>query len=119
MSSETTNLHLVKPTSADTADIGIINGNMDIIDAAIGSIITVGTATATINKTVGSYASISAPAVDGYTFVAWIGCATDGWVASTYISEMNSAATWVWVSANQSDTTGSGTVRCFALYRKS
>ena len=35
MSSETTNLHLVKPTSADTADIGIINGNMDIIDSAV------------------------------------------------------------------------------------
>lgn len=35
MSSETTNLHLVKPADNETADIDVINGNMDIIDAAV------------------------------------------------------------------------------------
>ena len=35
MSSQTQNLHLIKPASDDTADIGIINSNMDAIDAAV------------------------------------------------------------------------------------
>ena len=38
MSSQTTNLHLVKPADGETADIGVINGNMDTIDTAIGSL---------------------------------------------------------------------------------
>lgn len=37
MSTTTTNLNLVKPGYADAADIGDINGNMDILDAAYAS----------------------------------------------------------------------------------
>ena len=125
MSSETTNLHLVKPTSADTADIGIINGNMDAIDTAVGalqesvsSIITIRRVTVTINKTVNSNAAISAPAVAGYTFVAWIGCATDGWIAATYIDVAKNANAYVWLAANAGGTSGTGSVQCTALYCK-
>ena len=38
MSSQTTNLHLVKPANGETADIGVINGNMDTIDSAVQTI---------------------------------------------------------------------------------
>lgn len=36
MSSQTTNLNLVKPAVTEAIDISVINGNMDIIDAAVG-----------------------------------------------------------------------------------
>ena len=38
MSSQTTNLHLVKPADGETADIGVINSNMDTIDSAVGTL---------------------------------------------------------------------------------
>ena len=38
MSSTTTNLGLTKPAYADEADIAVINGNMDLLDAAYGAI---------------------------------------------------------------------------------
>ena len=38
MSSTTTNLGLTKPAYADEADIAVINGNMDLLDAAYGNI---------------------------------------------------------------------------------
>ena len=38
MASTTTNLGLTKPAYADEADIAVLNGNMDLLDAAYGSI---------------------------------------------------------------------------------
>ena len=38
MSSQTTNLHLVKPAGGDTVDIDVINGNMDTLDAKVGAV---------------------------------------------------------------------------------
>ena len=38
MSSQTTNLHLVKPSDGEAADISVINGNMDTIDSAVGTL---------------------------------------------------------------------------------
>ena len=35
MASNTTNYNLVKPDYSDTADIAVINGNMDIIDSTM------------------------------------------------------------------------------------
>lgn len=40
MSSQTTNLHLVKPAYNETVDVGTINTNMELIDAGVGSSIT-------------------------------------------------------------------------------
>ena len=37
MATKTTNLELVKPGYTEKADIGVINGNMDVIDAAIAA----------------------------------------------------------------------------------
>lgn len=39
MSTQTPNLHLVKPDYVDTADVGVINSNMDLIDSAYGRIL--------------------------------------------------------------------------------
>ena len=39
MATQTTNLHLAKPDYSDAADIAVINGNMDTIDAVSGSVI--------------------------------------------------------------------------------
>lgn len=47
MATYTTNLHLKKPATTDTASIGDINNNMDTIDAAYGSTAGVGTGTST------------------------------------------------------------------------
>lgn len=38
MSSQTTNLHLVKPADNEVADIDVINDNMDTIDTAVQSL---------------------------------------------------------------------------------
>lgn len=38
MSSQTTNLHLVKPSDNERADNDVINANMDTIDAAVGDV---------------------------------------------------------------------------------
>lgn len=56
-------------------------------------------------------AAISAPTVSGYSFVAWIGVATIGWVGVCYAEGPTSASTNVW-----NTTSGSGTVRATALY---
>ena len=38
MATETTNLHLAKPSYEDLADVSVINDNMDTIDAAVGGL---------------------------------------------------------------------------------
>ena len=38
MGTYTTNLNLEKPSDADTADIAVINGNMDVLDGVIGDV---------------------------------------------------------------------------------
>ena len=43
MATQTTKLHLTKPSLTDTADIEDINGNMDIIDEAMPVIVYSGT----------------------------------------------------------------------------
>ena len=38
MATETTNLHLTKPSYEDLADVSVINDNMDTIDTAVGEL---------------------------------------------------------------------------------
>lgn len=72
-------------------------------------------ATVTVGKNFGSYVSLSAPSVSGYTFLCWVGSATTGWVAGTYIESMNSANTNIWVCAS-TESSGTGDVNAWALY---
>ena len=131
MSSSTTNYNLTKPAGTDYVDIDDINGNMDVIDAtmkqnadgiaalgeSVSSYITTALYSATVNRTTSSFAAISAPSVSGYTFVCWFSTATVGWVSGTYIEDPTMQDTKVWVDHN-SYTSGTGTVKCYALYMK-
>ena len=81
----------------------------------VGKRITASVVSITIGKVFGSYASLSAPTMTGYSFVTWLGTATSGWVAGTYIESMNSANTRVWVDTS-TESSGTGTVYAWALY---
>ena len=81
----------------------------------VGKAFTTRLATVTVGKNLGSYVSLSAPSVSGYTFLCWIGSATTGWVGGTYIESMNSASTRAWVCAS-TESSGTGDVNAWALY---
>lgn len=81
----------------------------------VGKAFTTRVATVTVGKVFGSYVSLSAPSVSGYTFLCWVGSATTGWVGGTYIESMNSASTRVWVCAS-TESSGTGNVNAWALY---
>ena len=81
----------------------------------VGKAFTTRVATVTVGKVFGSYVSLSAPSVSGYTFLCWVGSATTGWVGATYIESMNSASTRIWVSAS-TESSGTGSVNAWALY---
>ncbi|MBQ1296915.1 MAG: hypothetical protein IIY21_22915 [Clostridiales bacterium] len=81
----------------------------------VGKTFTTRVATVTVGKVFGSYVSLSAPSVSGYTFLCWVGSATTGWVGGTYIESMNSASTRIWVCAS-TESSGTGNVNAWALY---
>lgn len=81
----------------------------------VGKAFTTRVTTVTVGKVFGSYVSLSAPSVSGYTFLCWVGSATTGWVGGTYIESMNSASTRVWVCAS-TESSGTGSVNAWALY---
>lgn len=72
--------------------------------------------TRSINKASGSHVSISAPTVNGYSFLCWISSATSGWVGATYVQTITSQNTNIWVAAP--NLSGTGDVIAFALYVK-
>lgn len=78
-------------------------------------IITTRRVQATLNRTYGSHVSITAPTINGYTFVAWGTVATIGWVGSCYVETTNVVTTNIWnATTGQS---GNGTVYATALYK--
>ena len=42
--------------------------------------------------------AITAPTVSGYSFVCWIGVATNGWVGDPYVQNQGASSTNVWCS---------------------
>ena len=70
-------------------------------------------------KTAGRYVQLSAPTVEGYTFVCWVYATTDGWTG--YVSPSNPTMGTVnfYVQYSSSPSTGTGGITGFALYRKS
>lgn len=59
--------------------------------------------------------NIAAPSVDGYEFICWLSCVSDGWVGTCYIEKPMSAETRTWY-LGQRWGTGGGAVKCYALY---
>ena len=80
MASTTTNLNLVKPATTDAALISDINGNMDIIDAAVGALQTATTDLVTLSRTF--YASATscscACTTNQKTFLVWCSSGSAG-----------------------------------------
>ena len=59
-------------------------------------------------------ATVTAPAVDGYSFVCWCGVATDGDIGTPYIEQATSTTTNVWDQARKG-----AKVVATALYQRS
>lgn len=80
MSSSTENLNLVKPALSEAADITVINGNMDIIDAAVGALQASTEDLVTLTRTFyASTSSIScACSANQRTVLLWTAASTPG-----------------------------------------
>ena len=89
------------------------------VQDSLSTIIKIGSIKTSISKKYGSSATTAAPQVEGYVFVAWLSCVTDGWVASVYASSPFSSSTLIWVASTDPDANGHGDVVCYALYVKS
>lgn len=74
------------------------------------------TVTGSVVKTAGRYAQLSAPTVDGYSFVAWVYALTNGWTG--YVSPSNPTLATVnfYVQYSSSPSTDSGSISGIALY---
>lgn len=59
---------------------------------------------------------VTAPAVSGYSFLAWVIATTTGWVGACYFETPLSATTGIWCAADASAT--GGATLCYALYVK-
>ena len=55
---------------------------------------------------------VTAPDVDGYTFLCWVQVSTIGWIGSAYPEIPMSKSTTVW------STTSGGRILCTALYQR-
>ena len=74
------------------------------------------TVTGSVVKTAGRYTQLSAPTVDGYSFVAWVYAITNGWTG--YVSPSNPTLATVnfYVQYSSSPSTDSGSISGIALY---
>lgn len=70
--------------------------------------------TATKDNSRSLAAVVTAPAVDGYAFVAWVGVATEGDVGAPYIEKATSETTNVWDRARKGEK-----IVATALYQRS
>lgn len=110
---------------------GHINGNGDLVSETgdvfnsagtslqglknrIDSLLYVTSVNVTINQAYSAAADVTAPSINGYNFVCWLGCATDGWIGSTYMQFYDVPSTRCWNATY--GLNGSGNVKCYALY---
>lgn len=101
--------------STDMSD-SEVSDFVDGLNVSGGALLKTSKITVSINKTSGSSVSITAPSVSGYSFVCWIGCATSGWVGSTYIQNMSAISTNI--GNPTQGQSGTGNVEAWALYSK-
>ena len=59
---------------------------------------------------------VTAPAVDGYSFLAWAFASTVGWVGTCYFEDPLISTSWVWCAVDNG--TSGGSAQCYALYTK-
>ena len=89
------------------------------VQDSLSTIIKIGSIKTSISRQYASKATVAAPQVEGYDFVAWIACVTDKWIASVYASTPLNSSTSIWVATHGAYTDGQGDVICYALYVKS
>lgn len=70
----------------------------------------------TIQRKYSKVVSLSAPDVDGYTFLVWVNFATDGWIGSVYAANPLAQNTDIWNSTYGTSGTDTGKVVCYAMY---
>lgn len=94
------------------------------LNPKVGSQLYVNGVTATIAAG-SSSVDITAPAVQGYTFLCWLDVGTEGWIGNAYIANNSTSSTKVWsnrvgvINGSPAVVNGSLNVRAFALYTKS
>lgn len=65
---------------------------------------------------IGATVQITAPNVPEYSFVCWIGVATQGFVRSCYIDEPDNHNADIWFTQSTTDLDDSASVNAYALY---
>lgn len=60
---------------------------------------------------------ITAPTVPGYSFICWIGAASNGFVRGCYIDTPDNPSADIWFTQSTMDV-GDGNVTAYALYMK-
>lgn len=89
------------------------------VQDSLSTIIKIGSIKTSISRQHASKATVAAPQIAGYDFVAWIACVTNKWIASVYASTPLNSSTSIWVATHGAYTDGQGDVVCYALYVKS
>ena len=80
---------------------------------------TIGKTTVSVGRAPNSNTPITAPTVNGYSFWSWFYFSTNGWVGSIYCAGILASSSTIWVVDNSGgQTSGTGSVDCYALYRR-
>ena len=96
------------------ASVGDANGTLADLRDSVSQLLTTRSVRATITAN-NDHVAITAPAVSGYTFLCWVGVATNGWVNWSYIEHYNKASTNIWTTKVDRQRA----FDAFALYVKS
>ena len=115
MSSQTTNLHLVKPATTDDVDVADINGNMDTIDTAVHTL------QESVSETYTDYEVTTTSAGNAATNLSSakriFGVMDNGGVSRIYIPWIGSQSAWLFkvLDAGTMQAVASSTVK-FRVY---
>lgn len=88
------------------------------LNDVLTNILTVRTVQTTIPQAHGSRASVTAPTVQGYTFVTWYAAVSKGWIGNVYFETPSVATSNIWSANYGYGASGNGEVVAYALYKK-
>lgn len=82
----------------------------------LDSMLKIASVTNTISRSAGNYRSVTAPTIEGYTFLCWFNVASSGWLSSLTIENATNTTTKVWNTITNGS--GQGNFIAYALYVK-
>ena len=88
------------------------------LNDSLANYLTVRTVQTTIPQAHGSRASVTAPTVQGYTFVTWYVAISKGWIGNVYFETPIAATSNIWSANYGYGASGNGEVVAYALYKK-